>query len=98
MLAALGIADLFETVYDIRVAGYLPKPFTEPYRAVLDALGVEADRCVMIEDLRDNLRTAKQLGMQTVLVGAGETPSYVDLHLANVRQIHPQLSRLGVWE
>jgi len=97
VLAALGIADLFETVYDIRVAGYLPKPFTEPYRAVLDALGVEAARCVMIEDLRDNLRTAKQLGMQTVLVGAGETPSYVDLHLDDVRQIHPQLRRLGAW-
>jgi putative hydrolase of the HAD superfamily len=84
VLAALGIADQFETVYDIRVADYLPKPYPEPYHAVLAALGTAPERCIMIEDSRDNLRTAKSLGMTTVLVGAGATPEYVDLHLADV--------------
>ncbi len=84
VLAALGIADQFETVYDIRVADYLPKPYPEPYHAVLAALNTTPERCIMIEDSRDNLRTAKTLGMTTVLVGAGATPEYVDLHLADV--------------
>jgi len=84
VLAALGIADQFETVYDIRVADYLPKPYPEPYHAVVAALGTTPERCIMIEDSRDNLRTAKSLGMTTVLVGAGTTPEYVDLHLADV--------------
>jgi putative hydrolase of the HAD superfamily len=92
VLAALGIADQFESVYDIRVANYLPKPFPEPYHAVLAAIGVPAERCTMIEDSRDNLRTAKSLGMTTVLVGTGATPTFVDLHLPDVRALGTALS------
>lgn len=87
VMAALGIADQFESIFDIRVAGYRPKPYPEPYRAVLDALGVAARHCGMIEDSRENLRTAKQLGMTTVLVGSGPTPEFVDLHLPDVRAL-----------
>ena len=92
VLAALDIADQFETVFDIRIANYLPKPYPEPYRAVLDALGVAAERCTMIEDSRDNLRTAKQLGMTTVLVGSGATPTFVDLHLPGVHALGAALA------
>lgn len=92
VLGALGIADQFETIYDIRVANYLPKPYPQPYHAVLAAVGAAAGRCVMIEDSRDNLRTAKDLGMTTVLVGAGHTPAYVDLHLPDVRALGAALS------
>lgn len=92
VMAALGIADQFESVYDIRVADYRPKPYPEPYRAVLAALGVSPERCTMIEDSRENLRTAKQLGMTTVLVGAGATPEFVDLHLPDVRALGAALS------
>ena len=95
VLSTLGIEDLFETVYDIRVAAYQPKPFEEPYHAVLNSLGVSAERCIMIEDSRDNLQTAKQLGMGTILVGAGETPDYVDVHLSSARQID---AGLRYWE
>ncbi len=87
VLAALGIADQFEAVFDIRVANYLPKPYPAPYQAVLAALGSAAADCAMIEDSRENLRTAKELGMATVLVGAGATPEYVDLHLPDVRAL-----------
>jgi putative hydrolase of the HAD superfamily len=92
VLGVLGIADQFETVYDIRVANYLPKPYPEPYHAVLAAVGVPAGRCIMIEDTRDNLRTAKALGMTTVLVGNGATPAFVDLHLPDVRALGAALA------
>lgn len=87
VLAALGIGDQFECVFDIRVANYLPKPYPAPYQAVLTALDVAPQRCTMIEDSRENLRTAKGLGMTTVLVGAGPTPDFVDLHLPDVRAL-----------
>jgi putative hydrolase of the HAD superfamily len=92
VLDALGIADQFEAVYDIRIANYLPKPYPEPYRAVLAAIGVPPQRCAMVEDSRDNLRTAKELGMATVLVGDGATPRYVDLHLPDVRALGAALA------
>ncbi|TLM62820.1 MAG: pyrimidine 5'-nucleotidase [Deltaproteobacteria bacterium] len=92
VMNALGITDQFETVFDIRVAGYRPKPYPEPYRAVLAALDTTPQRCAMIEDSRDNLRTAKQLGMTTILVGPGATPAFVDLHLPDVRALGAALS------
>ena len=95
VLAALGIDDMFEKVYDIRIAAYQPKPYPEPYHAVLDELGTTAERCIMIEDSRDNLHTAKKLGMGTILVGDGHTPDFVDVHLENARQVS---SGLDFWD
>jgi putative hydrolase of the HAD superfamily len=95
VLSALGIEDMFERIYDIRVAAYQPKPFPEPYHAVLAELDVSPERCIMIEDSRDNLQTAKKLGMGTILVGKGQTPDFVDVHLDNARQVH---TCLGFWE
>jgi len=91
VLSALGIEDIFEEIYDIRVAAYLPKPWQEPYHAVLERLGTSPERCVMIEDSRENLETAKKLGMGTVLVGKGHTPDFVDVHLDSTHQIHTGL-------
>lgn len=95
VLSALGIEDMFERVYDIRIAAYQPKPYPEPYHAVLAELGTTPGRCIMIEDSRDNLRTAKQLGMGTILVGDGHTPDFVDVHLDNARQMP---TGLRFWE
>ena len=92
VLSALGIEDMFEKVYDIRVAAYQPKPYPEPYHAVLEELDTVAERCIMIEDSRDNLHTAKRLGMGTILVGEGHTPDFVDVHLDNARQVDAGLS------
>lgn len=95
VLSTLGIKDLFEKIYDIRIAAYQPKPYPEPYRAVIASLGATPQRCIMIEDSRDNLLTAKQLGMGTILVGDGLTPDFVDVHLDSAHQIH---SGLRFWE
>ncbi len=95
VLAALGIEDMFEKVYDIRIAAYQPKPYPEPYHAVLAELGATPERCIMIEDSRDNLHTAKKLGMGTILIGDGHKPDFVDVHLNNARQVH---TGLCFWE
>ncbi len=95
VLSALGIEDMFEKIYDIRVAAYQPKPYPEPYHAVLEEMDARADQCIMIEDSRDNLQTAKNLGMGTILVGDGQKPDFVDVHLNNARQVD---SGLSFWE
>ena len=85
VVAALGLEGLFVEVFDIRIANYLPKPNPDPYRKVLDALGLAGGRCVMVEDQPSNLKTAKDFGMKTVLVGeqrpeAAEA-NYIDAQL-----------------
>jgi putative hydrolase of the HAD superfamily len=78
VLAALGLEEQFEEIFDIRIAAYRPKPCPDPYHGVLRALGLAAERCVMVEDSLDNLATAKELGMTTVLVGPDSSAPFVD--------------------
>jgi len=89
VLAALGVIDQFEDLFDIRIAAYRPKPYPEPYHKVVANLGLPASRCVMVEDSPENLRTAKSLGMRTVLVGTAttSTPSFVDVRITAVAGI-----------
>ncbi len=91
-MLALGIAHLFDDVFDIVAGGFTPKPHRAPYEKFLADHGVDADRAVMFEDIAHNLETAKAFGMTTVLVRpkAGSldhrepweivrgTPAYVD--------------------
>ena len=79
VLDALGLNGAFEAIFDIRVAGYLPKPCPEPYHAVLDRLSVPAAHCIMVDDAPENLRTAKELGMGTILVGEKTPLSWIDV-------------------
>lgn len=94
VLDALGLRGAFEEIFDIRVAGYLPKPCPEPYHAVLDRLGVSAARCIMVDDAPENLRTAKELGMGTILVGEDTPTPWVDVAVHEAVQV-PHV--LGFW-
>ncbi len=66
VLAHLEVADLFDRVFDIRHADFVPKPDPHPYRRVLAALGVPGDRVAMVDDSPQNLAAARRLGMWTV--------------------------------
>lgn len=95
VLAALGIRQAFEAVFDIRIANYLPKPFSAPYEEVLARLGTSPASCVMIEDVAKNLAPAKALGMGTILVGGSdELPPFVDLRIDTIHEITAALQRL----
>lgn len=95
VLAALGIRQAFEAVFDIRVANYLPKPFLAPYEQIVAHLAVAPAACVMVEDVAANLAPAKTLGMATILVGgSGELPPFVDLRIATIHEIATALQRL----
>lgn len=83
VLEALGIREVFTEIFDVRLAAYRPKPCPEPYQETLNRLGFPGSRCMMIEDMAPNLKTAKEFGMATVLVGPsqGELELYVDVQI-----------------
>lgn len=68
VLSCLKIEECFESVFDIRVSDYVPKPHRPPYDAVLASTGLSGEECVMVEDSLENLHTASALGMKTILV------------------------------
>jgi putative hydrolase of the HAD superfamily len=72
----LGLLDLFEDVFDIAAAQFIPKPARETYDAFLKQFSIEPRRAAMFEDLSRNLIAPHQLGMRTVLVAP--PPGVVD--------------------
>ncbi|HPE05022.1 MAG TPA: pyrimidine 5'-nucleotidase [Thauera sp.] len=97
VLQIMGVRRLFEDVVGIEDLDYHPKPGIRAYRSLLQRRRLNAAQCIMLEDSAVNLRTAKRLGMRTVLVGGGlRTPAYVDLRIPNILALRRQLGRLQV--
>lgn len=71
VLRCLGVDQFFPRIFDITFTRFIPKPNPEAYHQVLQELRLEGRHCMMVEDLPANLKPAKELGMATVLVGAG---------------------------
>lgn len=68
VLAALGLEDCFEAIFDIRAGAYVPKPDPESYQRFLDSHSFEPKTSVMFEDSVKNLKPAAEMGMVTVLI------------------------------
>jgi putative hydrolase of the HAD superfamily len=62
------VVAMFDVVIESSVVG-CRKPETRFYEIALEALGIEADQAVFLDDLGINLKPAKALGMTTIKVG-----------------------------
>ncbi|MCB1313895.1 MAG: pyrimidine 5'-nucleotidase [Sedimentitalea sp.] len=68
VLAARGLSGLFDAVYGVEHAGYLPKPERAAFEAIFARDGVAPDRAAMFEDDPRNLAVPHEMGMRTVHV------------------------------
>jgi putative hydrolase of the HAD superfamily len=78
VLERLGIARHFDQIFDVSWSEFQPKPHPASYRRVLETLGCAPQHAVLIEDTPRNLVPARELGMTTIWIGAGEVPPYAD--------------------
>ena len=91
VLDALGIGEHFAELHDIHAGELRPKPDRHGYELMLERFGVDPGRAAMVEDMVQNLKPAKELGMTTVWVDNGSErgnhghhPDYIDLTIADV--------------
>lgn len=97
VLQIIGVEDHFDALHCIESTGYRPKPSRAAFHSLLRAYGLQAARCVMVEDSRENLRPAKRMGMKTVWVSREpRAPAYVDVKTASVLALPRLLGRLGL--
>lgn len=71
VLDRLGMSDVFEGIYDITAAEYIPKPAIESYRILCEQHKIDPTRAAMIDDIARNLEPAATLGMKTVWMRTG---------------------------
>jgi putative hydrolase of the HAD superfamily len=87
VLAKLELDDLFEDIFHIALADYIPKPSMATFRRMIDRHGVEPRTTAFFEDSAKNLAPAFELGMTTVLL-ARDAPQldhpFVQYHTDNL--------------
>lgn len=78
VLAKLGVADLFEDIFHIASADYLPKPAVSTFDKMAKTFGLNPKSAVFFEDSERNLEPAAAMGMTTVMVGHHALDSTAD--------------------
>ena len=95
VLKALAVSDLFDDVFCIERTRYRPKPDTYGFLRLCRAHRLKPQRCIMVEDTLENLRSAGRLGMKTVWVTReSKAPGYVDFKIASLSQLPRMLPQL----
>ena len=99
VLDAIGIGDQFEGLHDIHAAELRPKPDEHGYRLLLDRFGIDPARAAMVEDMAQNLKPAKALGMTTIWVdngsergNHGHDEAFIDFTIADVGEWLEQIT------
>ena len=88
VLRAIGLARCFDAVYSIEDARYRGKPALHGFHYLLREHNLDPHRCVMVDDMLENLRAAHRLGMCTVWVSpTRRRVSYVDVRVASVTEL-----------
>jgi putative hydrolase of the HAD superfamily len=71
VLEAIGVNDQFDELHDIHASSYRPKPDPHGYALLCERFGIDPERALLADDMVQNLRPAKALGMTTVWVDNG---------------------------
>ena len=82
ILEKVGIQSYIDNIFDIKDADYIPKPNLITYTKVLNKFNLKASKTIMIDDLPINLKSAKDLGIKTVLIKKNidnKAYNYIDL-------------------
>ncbi len=89
-LAHLGLKEYFTGLFTIEDNNFIRKPHPEVYLATIKRLGIPAGKILMFDDIPSSLKTAKEVGFSTVLVGNGLRESgFVDLHTGDEYETAP---------
>jgi len=63
-----GLLNVFDEIYGIEDANYVPKPFPEAFEIIFSKANIEHNRSAMFEDEVRNLEVPFKLGLKTILV------------------------------
>jgi putative hydrolase of the HAD superfamily len=103
IIKSLGIEDLFDNIFDIELANYVPKPSIDPFKRMIKKFNIDPKETVFIEDIAINLEPAKKLGMKTVWIENTEywgkrnsDKNFIDLKIKNLSSFLKEINILKV--
>ena len=85
VLSALGLLNVFSSIYGVEDADYNPKPEYKAYELVFKKDGLNPLTSAMFEDEPRNLKVPHQLGMKTIFVSPeSKNEPYIDYHTSEL--------------
>jgi putative hydrolase of the HAD superfamily len=89
VLRVLQIDSFFEYVIGVEEVDYIPKPDPRAYEKCRQITGIDPTRSMFIDDLPENLKPAKAMGMVTALVSSRKPvhADFVDYHLTCIEDL-----------
>ncbi len=89
VLRVLQVEDCFEYVIGVEEVDFIPKPDPLAYEKCQQKTGVDPTRSMFIDDLPENLKPAKALGMVTVLVSPSHRikHAFVDYQVTKIEEL-----------
>ena len=71
VLEAIGVHERFHDLHDIHASSYRPKPDPHGYELLCERFGIDPKHALLVDDMAQNLKPAKAIGMTTVWVDNG---------------------------
>jgi putative hydrolase of the HAD superfamily len=94
VLAVRGLAGLFDAIYGVEHADFLPKPEAAAFETVFRKDGLKPQAAAMFEDDSRNLEAPHDMGMRTVHVSdARETRDHIHFHTDDLTDFLSRLHR-----
>ncbi|MBW8012418.1 MAG: pyrimidine 5'-nucleotidase [Chloroflexi bacterium] len=88
VLKHLGIEDCFAGILDVVEMDFNNKPDRAVFKKALQISGEnQAENCILLDDLPQNLAPARELGFFTVLVGSDEPNESANISIANPNEL-----------
>lgn len=84
VLERLQIDHLFDGIFDVIAAEYIPKPHPDTYHRFVAHFDIESSETAMIEDMARNLVPAAEMGMTTVWLSTGDEWGAIDKSDAHI--------------
>ena len=93
VLKKLELTDMFDEIFDIKDANYIPKPQIAPYKEITNIFKINPETAIMFDDIAKNLVPAKNVGFTSVWIDAGyenfsddiaKSKKYLDYETKNI--------------
>ena len=94
VLEAIGVHEHFDDLHDIHASDLRPKPDPHGYALLCERFAIDPRAAALVEDMAQNLKPAKALGMTTIWVDNG---SERGAHLADEGHIDLVIGDIGDW-
>ena len=96
ILDKLQIANLFEGIFDIKMANYIPKPEIQTYEKMIETYNINPNKTIMFDDIAKNLVPASKIGCTTVWIDIGHE-NFSDDIASSKKYLDHQTKDLSNW-